>query len=50
MQLLEAAGIPPFTDGCRSADASNPQGYYEAEIVKTLPRTVPGWRRQKAGP
>ena len=37
MQLLEGAGILPFTDGCRSADASNPQGYYEAEIVKTLP-------------
>jgi len=37
MQLLEAAGIPPFTDGQRQADASNPQGYYEAEVVKTLP-------------
>jgi len=39
MQLLEAAGIPPFTDGRRLADASNPQGYYEAEVVKTLPHT-----------
>jgi hypothetical protein len=38
MQLLEAAGIPPFTDGQRLADTSNPQGYYEAEIVKTLPQ------------
>lgn len=38
MQLLEAAGILPFTDGRRGADASNPHGYYEAEVVKSLPQ------------
>ena len=48
MQLLEAAGIPPFTDGCRSADASNPQGYYEAEIVKTLPQDS-AWLEEAEG-
>jgi hypothetical protein len=37
MQLLEAAGIPPYTDGVRRADAANPRGYYEAEVVKQLP-------------
>ena len=48
MQLLEAAGIPPFTDGQRLADASNPQGYYEAEIVKTLPQDS-AWLAQAEG-
>jgi len=48
MQLLEGAGILPFTDGCRSADASNPQGYYEAEIVKTLPQDS-AWLEEAEG-
>lgn len=48
MQLLEAAGIPPYTDGQRLADTSNPQGYYEAEIVKTLPQDC-GWLAQAEG-
>ena len=36
MQMLEAAGIPAFTDGKRKADESNPRGYYEHEQVATL--------------
>lgn len=48
MQLLEAAGIPPFTDGRRGADASNPQGYYEAEIVQSLPHDS-SWLAQAEG-
>lgn len=48
MQLLEAAGIPPFTDGRRGADASNPQGYYEAEIAQSLPRDS-SWLAQTEG-
>jgi hypothetical protein len=48
MQLLAAAGIPPFTDGQRLADTSNPQGYYEAEIVKTLPQDS-AWLAQAEG-
>lgn len=36
MQLLEAAGIPAFTDGHRPADASNEKGYYEHEKVASL--------------
>jgi hypothetical protein len=48
MQLLEAAGIPPFSDGRRLPDASNPQGYYEAEIVQSLPRES-SWLAQAEG-
>lgn len=36
MQMLEAGGLPIVTDGLRTADASNPRGYYELEQVKTL--------------
>jgi hypothetical protein len=36
MQLLEAAGLPAFTDGRRAADASNQRGYYEHEKVTGL--------------
>ena len=36
MQMVEAAGIAPFSDGEREADASNPRGYYEHERVKRL--------------
>ena len=38
MQMLVAGGITPFTDSERVADESNPKGYFEAEIVKTMPR------------
>jgi hypothetical protein len=41
-------GYFPFTDGQRLADASNPQGYYEAEIVKTLPQDST-WLAQAEG-
>jgi tetratricopeptide (TPR) repeat protein len=36
MQLLEAAGLPLFTDGRRAADASNQRGYYEHDKVASL--------------
>ena len=36
MQMLAAGGVKPMTDGLRSADESNPQGYYELERVKDL--------------
>lgn len=36
MKMLEAGGIPIVTDGVRSADASNPNGYYEFDPVKSL--------------
>lgn len=36
MKMLEAGGVPILTDGVRSADISNPKGYYEFEPVKNL--------------
>jgi tetratricopeptide (TPR) repeat protein len=36
MQVLEAAGIPPFTDNERQPDESNNMGYYEHTRVATL--------------
>lgn len=38
MQMLDAGGLPPYTDAERAADASNPRGYYEHERVKALAR------------
>lgn len=36
MQMLEAGGMKIFADGQRTADESNPKGYYEAEAIKRL--------------
>ena len=36
MQMLVAGGLPPLTDGLRSADENNPKGYFEWEPAKTL--------------
>jgi hypothetical protein len=36
MGMLEAGGIAPFTDGGRTPDVDNPEGYYEFERVKDL--------------
>ena len=38
MQMLDAGGLPVFTDKVRTADDSNPKGYYEHEVVKMLAR------------
>jgi len=38
MQMLNAGGIPPWTDKVRESDADNPKGYYEYEKVKSLAR------------
>lgn len=36
MKMLEAGGMPILVDGIRTADISNPKGYYEFEPVKEL--------------
>ncbi|MEM9414371.1 MAG: alkaline phosphatase family protein [Planctomycetota bacterium] len=36
MQMLDAAGIPPKTDGEREADIDNTKGYYEWEAIKQI--------------
>jgi len=33
MNMLEAGGVPVFTDGVRVADESNPRGYREVEEI-----------------
>jgi tetratricopeptide (TPR) repeat protein len=38
MQILVAGGIEAMTDGLREADPDNPEGYYEWEEIKSLPR------------
>src|SRR5215831_3437783 len=38
MNILTAGGIQALTDGQRSADESNPKGYFELEKVKHLGR------------
>ena len=43
MKMLEAGGIPPLTDHLRAADEDNPQGYYEFERVKQLPKGDLAW-------
>lgn len=48
MRMLEAGGIPPFTDVVRKADADNPRGYYEYEAVKRLDKDA-SWMGETAG-
>lgn len=38
MRMLEAGGVVPLQDGVRTADVSNPRGYFEFEPVKDLER------------
>jgi hypothetical protein len=50
MRMLEAGGIAPFTDGERSADIDNPEGYYEFRRVMDLERDPDkGWVREARG-
>ena len=43
MRMLAAGGVSLIVDGVRSADASNPAGYYEFERVKQLPNGDYAW-------
>lgn len=38
MQMLKAGGIEPMSDGKRTADDDNPEGYWEWEEIKQLPK------------
>ena len=51
MQMLAAGGLPPKTDGERTADEDNPEGYLEWEAIKRVAREPqlldePGLERQ----
>ena len=48
MQMLQAGGLPAFTDRVRSADEGNPRGYFEFEPVKRL-RIDRSWLPQARG-
>ena len=50
MQMLEAGGLEILADQIRSADESNPQGYYELERVKELDKGGdPSWLKDAQG-
>lgn len=38
MRMLDSGGLPARTDGVRAPDPDNPDGYFEWEPVKSLPR------------
>lgn len=49
MKILEAAGLPIFTDNLRLADEDNPKGYYELELVKALKDGDDSWIKDAPG-
>jgi len=49
MRMLDAGGLPPVTDGERTADTDNPRGYYELERVKLLPKGDVAWVERARG-
>jgi hypothetical protein len=50
MRMLEAGGIAPFTDGERSADVDNPEGYYEYRRAMDLEKDPDrSWVQQARG-
>ena len=50
MNMLEAGGVELLVDGLRSADGSNPRGYFEFEPVKDLDRNGDAsWLLQSSG-
>lgn len=48
MQLLQAAGIEPYTDNFRPADVHNQKGYFESGKVLTLPKDN-SWLHEASG-
>lgn len=48
MSMLEAGGVPPISDGIRTADDDNPKGYYEFERVKKI-KDDTGWIPEAKG-
>ena len=48
MRMVAAAGIPPLTDGLRTADEDNPHGYFELEAAKRT-RVDPSWLHEAPG-
>src|ERR1700704_756589 len=50
MKMLQAGGLPLLTDDARPADDSNPDGYFEFELVKQLDKSGDlAWLRNARG-
>jgi hypothetical protein len=50
MKMLAAGGLDLVTDGVRTPDESNPEGYFELEVVKDLGRHADvSWLTQAPG-
>ena len=49
MKMLEAGGMPSYTDNIRTPDDDNPKGYYEFERVKKLPDGDTEWLADAEG-
>src|SRR4029079_10184970 len=50
MQILEAAGVPPFTDNKRQPDEANRKGYYEhGKVAGLLSNPDRSWIRHAKG-
>lgn len=49
MKMLAAGGLPILTDGERTADEDNPEGYFEFERVKKLRQGDVAWLPQAEG-
>lgn len=50
MKMLDAGGLPVWTDGVREADDQNPNGYYELERIKDLDKPLgKRWMREGRG-
>lgn len=49
MQILDAAGIPLFTDNVREADESNQKGYHEYQKVASLRHSDLSWLAEARG-
>jgi hypothetical protein len=50
MQMLQAGGLEILTDAVRTADGSNPKGYFEFEAVKDLDKgRPPAWLADARG-
>lgn len=49
MKMLEAGGLQVVSDGQRTADTDNPEGYYEFERVKQLDKGDTAWLAEAEG-
>jgi len=49
MKMLAEGGLSVVTDGLRSADEDNPNGYYELEAVKQMPAGNVAWLADAGG-